>query len=131
MVVTGGATAANRQGETEWPEHAEFCATEDREAALLAAVDEPDLTADLLTKLFLVPPLYRPTALSTWGTVYTAMYDSDRLTLDLRWPDDSWSLDLQEFSVGSRRRKLSMAVPAPSDAPPLPSVARSRPLLIA
>ncbi len=131
MVVTGSPTAANRQGETEWPEHAEFCATEDREAALLAAVDAPEMTAELLVKQFLEPPLYRPTALSTWGTVYTAMYDSDRLTLDLRWPDDRWTLDLHDFTTESRQRRLSMAVPPAGEAAPLQPIAQGRPLLIA
>ena len=29
------------------------------------------------------PPIYRPTAASTWGTVYTAVYDCDARTLQL------------------------------------------------
>ena len=70
------------------------------------------MTAAQLAKLFLEPPLYRPTALSTWGTVYTAVYDADRRTLDLRWPDDAWSLSLDDFVEGTRTRQLSMALPS-------------------
>ena len=131
MVVSGGATAANRQGATEWPEHSEFCATEDREAALVAAVTDPSMTGALLAKLFLEPPLYRPTALSTWGTVYTAVYDADRRALDLRWPDAAWSLSLADFVEGSRTRKISMAVPKAVEPQAAPPVAQGRPLLIA
>ncbi len=131
LVISGGATAANRQGATEWPEHAEFCATEDREAALVAAVTDPLMTAVLLAQKFLEPPLYRPTALSTWGTVYTAVYDADRRTLDLRWPDDDWTLSLDDFTEGTRLRKLSMAVPQAVEPQLPPLVAQGRPLLIA
>ncbi len=131
MVISGGATAGNRQGATEWPEHAEFCATEDRESALVAAMTDADMTAARLAQYFLEPPLYRPTALSTWGTVYTAIYDADRRTVELRWPDDSWSLSLDEFVEGSRSRSISMAVPAAVEPPQPPAVAQGRPLLIA
>ncbi len=130
-VISGGATAGNRQGATEWPEHAEFCATEDREAALLTAFSDPDMTAPALVQRFLEPPLYRPTALSTWGTVYTAVYDSDHASLELRWPDDAWALSLDAFVEGTRARSMSMAVPeAVEPAAPAP-VAQGRPLLIA
>ena len=131
MVVSGGATAGNRQGATEWPEHAEFSATEDREAAMVAAVTDPAMTAAQLAKLFLEPPLYRPTALSTWGTVYTAVYDADRRTLDLRWPDDAWALSLDDFAEGTRTRQLSMALPSHVEPQAPPAVAQGRPLLIA
>ena len=131
MTVSGGATAANRQGETEWPEHAEYSATEDREAALEAAVDAPQMDADLLAQRFLEPPLYRPTASTTWGTVYTAVYDVDALTLDLRWPDDSWSLSMHGFEGGRRVRSMEMAVPAAVEPQGPPLVAQGRPLLIA
>ena len=48
MTVMAGRTAGNRQGATEWPEHAVFCATEEREAALAALVADPTTTPDTL-----------------------------------------------------------------------------------
>jgi predicted choloylglycine hydrolase len=131
MTLGVGATAANRQGETEWPEHAEFCATEDREAALDALVADPETTTSVLVQHFLEPPLYRPTALSTWGTVYTAVYDTDARSLELRWPDDDWTLSLDDFAEGSRVRAISMALPQSVEPLAPLAVALHRPLLIA
>jgi predicted choloylglycine hydrolase len=114
LVVSGDATAANRQGQTEWPEHAAFCATVAREEAMVAAVAEPTTTIQTLASQFLQAPIYRPTADSTWGTVYTAAYDCDNRTLDLMWPDDSWRLSIDGFEEGSRTRRSLVAVPPPT-----------------
>lgn len=131
MTLGDGGTAANRQGATEWPEHAEFCATEDREAALHELTTDPRTDAATLVRRFLEPPLYRPTALSTWGTVYTAAYDCDQRTLELRWPDDDWTLSLDGFEEGSLVRSMSMAVPRTVEPATVAAVAVHRPLLIA
>ena len=106
-------TAGNRQGSTEWPEHAAFCATVEREVALAAAVQVPDMTASALLAHFLRSPIYRDPATTTWGTVYTAAYDVAGGTLDLAWPDDIWRLSLHEFVEGSRIRRTPVAVPEP------------------
>ena len=117
MTVMAGRTAGNRQGATEWPEHAAFCATEEREAALAALVADPATTPDALVAGFLAPPLYRDPATTVWGTVYTAAYDCDARTLDLCWPDDSWRLSLADFVPGTRTRPTSVAVPPPAYLP--------------
>ena len=85
------------------------------------------MTAAQLAKQFLEPPLYRPTALSTWGTVYTAVYDADQRSLELRWPDDAWSMSLDDFVEGSRVRRMSMAVPQAVEPHAAPPVAQGRP----
>ncbi len=118
LVVADGLTAANRQGATEWPEHAIFCATEEREAALAATVANPATTAGELVGHFLQAPIYRDPAATTWGTVYTAAYDCDHRTMDLLWPDDSWRISLDAFVEDTRTRPMRVAVPAPEYAPP-------------
>ncbi len=118
MALADGLTAGNRQGATEWPEHAAFCATEQREAALREAMATPGTTARSLVDRFLRPPLYRDPSTTLWGTVYTAAYDSDAGTLDLVWPDDVWRLSLAEFVDGERTRRTRVAVPPPAYAPP-------------
>jgi predicted choloylglycine hydrolase len=115
--VAPGLTAGNRQGRTEWPEHTAFCATVEREAALAAAVADPTTTAATLVQDFLRAPVHRDPATTTWGTVYTAAYDSDARTLDLLWPDDSWHLPMAGFVAGSRTRRTRVAVPAAAYAP--------------
>jgi predicted choloylglycine hydrolase len=130
MLVGPGTTAANRQGSTEWPEHAEFCRTVEREIVLADAVSDPQMTADALVSAFLQAPVYRPTAESTWGTVYTADYDVDRRLLTLHWPETSWMLSLDAFVPGALPRRAMVALP-PTEHAPLPVPAQERPLLIA
>ena len=129
MSVSRVAVAGNRQGATEWAEHAQFCATEEREAALLAAVSDPGMTASRLVDTFLRPPVYRPVDDAPWGTLYTAVYDCDHGTVDLVWPDDRWRLRLDGFVTGRRTRRLRVAVP-PAEHIPTPAIAHGRPLLI-
>jgi len=114
LVVSGTLTAANRQGHTEWPEHAAFCATVAREEAMATALADPHTTAETLVGRFLQPPIHRSTAASTWGTVYTAAYHCDVRRLDLLWPDETWSLSLDDFQEGSRVRRSLVAVPPPT-----------------
>jgi predicted choloylglycine hydrolase len=116
--VIDALTAGNRQGATEWAEHAAFCATEQRESVLSSVVNDPTTTAQGLVAQFLRAPVYRDPSTTTWGTVYTAAYDCDHRTLDLLWPDDAWHLSLDAFVEGSRTRRTSVAVPPPAYAPP-------------
>jgi hypothetical protein len=103
-VLTGRTTAANRQthgraaAATEWPEHAWRSGTIEREAALEAAVGDPGATAASVVGAFLSTPVQRDPALHEWGTVFTSVYDCDRGTLDLLWPDDAWQLSLWDVT---------------------------------
>jgi hypothetical protein len=124
------AYAANRQGETEWPEHAAFCDTVAREHAMASALVEPGLTAQDLIARFLHAPIYRSTAISTWGTVYTAAYDCNHRSLDLLWPDDAWVLSLDHFVEDVRTRRSLVSVPPPTYAPASESLPSHPPALI-
>jgi predicted choloylglycine hydrolase len=120
--VTGASFAANRQGATEWPEHAAFCATVEREDALSVTMGDPGMTSHGLLRRFLEPPIYRQPAATTWGTVYTAAYDCDHRTLQVCWPDDRWLISLDHFVEDARTRRTLVAVPPPAYAPPAPVV---------
>ena len=128
MVVSGGATAANRQGATEWPEHSEFCATEDREAALVAAVTDPAMTAAHARQA--VP---RATALPTHGAEHAGGPSTPRSTTPTgaastsagpttpgrcRWTTSSRAAGSARCPWLSRR---------PSSRTPPPPVAQGRP----
>jgi predicted choloylglycine hydrolase len=130
LVVSGMSTAGNRQGETEWPEHAAFCDTVTREAVLLDAAGATTGVPDLVER-FLAPPVYRSTAASTWGTVYTAAYDCDVRSVELSWPDDRWGLSLDAFEESVRTRRSLVAVPPAVYAPPADHVPARPPVLIA
>jgi predicted choloylglycine hydrolase len=130
LEVAPGLVAGNRQGTTEWPEHAAFCGTEEREQVMAWALDSPDLTLPTLVDRFLRPPLHRPTGIHTWGTVYTAAYDVDSLAVDLLWPGTSWRLTMDDFHEGELVRRTWLAPPPTEHIAPHP-IAHGRPLLIA
>lgn len=131
LVVSGLTTAGNRQGATDWPEHAAFCDTVTREAVMAESVADGSLLVGDLVDRFLTPPIYRSTAASTWGTVYTAAYDCDLRTVELSWPDDRWLIDLNSFVESSRHRRSLVAVPPPMYEPAADRVPDHRPVLIA
>jgi predicted choloylglycine hydrolase len=108
--VLPALTAANRQGVTEWAEHAAMSATVVREAALESLATSPTTTAAGLIRSFLGAPLHRDPARTPWGTVYTAVYRPDLGTLDLLWPDDAWRLSLHDVVAGERHRRIASAV---------------------
>jgi predicted choloylglycine hydrolase len=130
LKVSKAASVANRQGHTDWPEHADFCDTVSREEAMSSALATPGITKEALVARFLEPPIYRSTAVSTWGTVYTAAYDVGTRTVDLLWPDDRWHLSLDDFVEDSRPRRSLVLVPPPTYEPAPLSAPTHQPLLI-
>lgn len=131
MAVAPEPFAGNRQGDTEWPEHAVFCATEEREVALAGSLARVGQSGSGLVHGFLEEPVYRRSDQTPWGTLYTAAYDCDSLTVDLVWPDGTWRQGLGpgRFEEGRRTRHLDVALP-PTAHLPTPPVAHGRPLLI-
>jgi len=109
--VTHDAYAANRQGSTDWPRHSEYSNSVEREEYLAALVAFPHADPAQVEEAFLRPPLYRPLHESTWGTVYTAAYEVAQRTLTLRWPDDSWSLRVEDSTGGQRPRTVTALLP--------------------
>jgi hypothetical protein len=113
-VLTGRATAANRQTHghgtavTEWPEHACRSGTVAREVALEAAVGDPRATASSVVGTFLAAPVQRDPSVHEWGTVFTSVFDCDRGTLDLLWPDDAWHLSLWDVTGVRVRRSAAV-----------------------
>ena len=105
------ACAANRQGETDWPQHADYCNTVEREALLESLVSFPLIEADDLVSAFVRPPLHRSLVESTWGTVYTAAYAPALGALTLLWPDDHWSLSVHGTDEGAHGRRVQALMP--------------------
>ncbi|MFM8240687.1 MAG: C45 family autoproteolytic acyltransferase/hydrolase [Actinomycetota bacterium] len=109
--VTGERSAANRQGDTTWPEHAAYCNTVAREEALVPLVANGALAPEELAEAFLAPPLYRSPSESLWGTVYTASYAPQQGTLTLLWPGDHWMLSVHGDVTGEHPREVTALVP--------------------
>jgi len=105
------AYAANRQGETDWPRHAEYCNTVEREEYLASLVSFPLMDGTELVSAFLRPPLYRPLFESTWGTVYTTAYEPLTGTMTLLWPDEHWALSVHGDETGEHPRTVAALLP--------------------
>jgi predicted choloylglycine hydrolase len=103
--------AANRQGRTEWPSHAEYSGTVHREEYLASLTAFPHADQSGFVGSFLRPPLFRPLVDSTWGTVYTVAYAPAELSMTLLWPDDSWRLSVLGVDQGGRARTVLSMVP--------------------
>jgi predicted choloylglycine hydrolase len=110
-LLSDALSCANRQGATEWPEHAAYCTTEEREERLESLVTFPLIEPDDLLSAFLRPPLYRSLVESTWGTVYTAAYAPMLGAMTLLWPDDQWALSVPGDATGSRPRQVLALLP--------------------
>jgi hypothetical protein len=110
-------SCGNRQGPTEWPAHAVYCNTVQREEQLTSLVTFPLIESDDLVSAFLRPPLYRSLVDSTWGTVYTAAYRPSTGALTLLWPDDQWALSVHAADEQSRPRKVLAMIPEPVELP--------------
>jgi len=113
-IVTRAASAANRQGHTEWPEHAEYCNTLEREEWMAVLTSTPGVGAARLKYEFLQPPLHRSMLESTWGTLYTAAYSPSVGSLSLLWSDDEWHLSVYGDHSERRPRTVRTLVPEPS-----------------
>jgi predicted choloylglycine hydrolase len=121
VVSRGAVCAANRQGHTEWPEHAAATETVLREAAMADALADPAMTVERLEQRFLSPPIQRDPAVHTWGTVYTARYDTRTRTVRLLWPGESLTMELDAATNAELTR------PLPSLLPPLAHPVRDVP----
>jgi predicted choloylglycine hydrolase len=92
----------NHQGKIEWPEYARAIRTEEREACVLALLDDPQTTRERFADAFLEPPLYSTEHEQGFGTIYTAVYHPGEGRVEYRWPDASWEQSFDRFSEGSR-----------------------------
>jgi predicted choloylglycine hydrolase len=110
-VVRDSVCACNRQGATEWPEHAALTETVEREAVISAALADPAMTVEGLEAVFLREPVQRDPALHTWGTVYTARYDAAQRAVRLLWPDEQWAMRLDDPAAGELVRRTPVLMP--------------------
>ena len=53
-------------------------------------------------------PVQRDPSVHEWGTVFTSVFDCDRGTLDLLWPDDAWHLSLWDVTGVRVRRSAAV-----------------------
>lgn len=93
--VMDSLVATNHQREIEWTHHAEETRTLEREKFLLQQLDTTDFAR--FVSSFLEPPLYNTRFEEGFGTLYTAAYDPQHLTVTFLWPNHRWTLSFNSF----------------------------------
>jgi predicted choloylglycine hydrolase len=94
--VVDSLVATNHQREIEWTRHAEETRTLEREKFLLEQLDGGASAARFISS-FLNPPLYSTRFDEGFGTLYTAAYDTKRLSATFLWPNHRWTLSFDNF----------------------------------
>ncbi len=92
--------ATNHQGVIDWPEHAHFTRTIDRERCLTDLIASPATTAETLSAAFLEPPLHSAAYSRGFGTLYTACYEPLTGSATYRWPASTWRQAFDAFHEG-------------------------------
>ncbi len=112
-IITDAAFTTNHQETIDWPENASFTKTLKRSAFLNKLLEENSLTAKKLSDAFLKPPLYTTLFDQGFGTLYTAVYDLTKGSVQLRWPDQSISVSFDSFKEEHLLVKFNQPVLAP------------------
>ncbi len=99
--VTDMRVSTNHQGTPDWPEHAAFSKTLEREKFLQQKLKENDLKAEVLASAFLKKPLFNRQYNDGFGTVYTAVYRPAEGYMELRWQDETLHQSFDAFEEGN------------------------------
>ncbi|WP_299902150.1 hypothetical protein [uncultured Ruegeria sp.] len=95
------AVSTNHQERVEWKSHARLTASVERERYLLHRLTLHPETEAVFVDAFLKPPLYSLAFERGFGTLYTAAYHPNDLSVELLWPGRKWKNHLVDFQAGS------------------------------
>ncbi|HET6565117.1 MAG TPA: C45 family peptidase [Xanthomonadales bacterium] len=101
-VVTNAAATTNHQHQMERAEHARAKSSVERQAFLLARLEQVAEPPERFLAAFQRPPLYSLNYEQGFGTLYTAVYVPEKRALELRWPGLKWLLPIEGFREGTR-----------------------------
>ncbi len=95
--VVATCIGTNHQHSIEWENYASMSATMPRMQFLEKCLYNPDETKKSIKKKFFLPPLYNTQFEKSFGTLYTAVYDLEKLECQLRWPNKKRRYSFDEF----------------------------------
>lgn len=124
--VTDLPISTNHQGKIDWPEHARFSKTKEREQFLLKELQRPGCDDHALIRSFLEKPLFNRQYKDGFGTIYTSVYRPAEGNMELRWPGQRISQSINKFSEGERLisysdQEVSDPISDPVSVPVVPS----------
>jgi len=99
-LLTNLSASTNHQGKVDWPEHAAFTKTIERELYLHDMLAKEGCTSDQIANSFLKAPLFNRKYSKGFGTIYTAVYRPKEGALQLRWPSVNLHQSFAEFNEG-------------------------------
>ncbi len=102
LQVMSEAVATNHQQGLLKPEKPLFTQTFERFDHLIDLLNT-DIDPASLVDEFMKSPLYQRKYSESLGTLFTANYNPDSLSLELCWRDSQWSQTLSNFQEGTRR----------------------------
>lgn len=96
-LVTNHHFATNHQGKVDWPENAQFNQTVKRYNFIQNYLKTKQLSSEELAKAFLHPPLFNTKFTEGFGTLYTSVYQPEKLRMQLLWPNMSVEQSFNNF----------------------------------
>ncbi len=99
-VVTDLSASTNHQGLVDWPEHAAFTKTIERELYLHDMLAQGLRSSEQIADEFLKAPLFNRKYSLGFGTIYTAVYQPRDGAMELRWPGVKLHQSFEEFREG-------------------------------
>lgn len=112
-VVTDKPISTNHQGKIDWPEHAAFTKTVEREKFIQQKLSEVDLKPETIASAFLMPPIFKRQYSEGFGTIYTSVYRPSEGYMELRWEEKKIRQSFADFEEGSTLVTYS-AIPTPN-----------------
>jgi len=85
-IVTDLSASTNHQEKVDWPEHALFTKTIERELYLQEMLVKNEYSSEQIADAFLKAPLFNRKYNQGFGTIYTAVYQPKFGAMELRWP---------------------------------------------
>jgi predicted choloylglycine hydrolase len=100
-IVTEKPISTNHQGKIDWPEHARFSKTLEREQFLVDVLKKENLTDEKIAKVFLENPLFNTQYKDGFGTIYTSVYRPAEGYMQLRWQGETLQQSFSDFTEGN------------------------------
>ena len=110
-IVLEKPISTNHQGKIDWPEHARFSKTLEREQFLIDVLKKENLTNEKIAKVFLEIPLFNTQYKDGFGTIYTSVYRPADGYMELRWQDETLRQSFSDFE--ERENLISYAEKIP------------------
>lgn len=111
-ILTDMLVSTNHQGKIDWPEHARFSKTLEREQFLLDLLKSGKVSNEKVAEAFLKSPLFNRQYKDGFGTIYTSVYRPAKGYMQLRWQDEELRQSFADFTEGENLISYSEKMPS-------------------